>query len=69
MFQVLADGGLGKGENIDNLPTHTGIHIYEVFYDFDPGGMSQRFEDLCKFFSVHLNVFPFIYRLSAINDK
>ena len=45
-FQVLAYGGLGKREYVDNFSTDTGIALDQVFNNFNAGRMAEGFADV-----------------------
>jgi len=42
---MLAYGGLGIGEYVDNFPADTGVDINEVLNNFYPCRMAQSFKD------------------------
>ena len=42
-FQVLTDGRLRQGQNLDDFPTDALVDRFEMFDDLDPCRMSQSF--------------------------
>jgi hypothetical protein len=45
---MLADGGLGIGENAYDLSADAGVNLNQMLDDSDPGGMAQGFENFGK---------------------
>jgi hypothetical protein len=67
-LQMLADGGLGKGEDIHNFPTHTGIDPDQMFDNLYSCRMPQGLEYFCKLFSGHnfIILLKIVHRLLTI---
>jgi hypothetical protein len=49
-LQMLADGGLGIGENAYDLSADAGVNLNQMLNDSDPGGMAQGFENFGKLY-------------------
>jgi len=47
-FQMLADGGLGQGQDLDDLTADAVVDGFQMFDDPDPGRMPQGFADTGK---------------------
>ena len=50
---MLADGGLGEWEDIDNLPADAGVALDQVFHDLYPGRVAESFADFRNLVGVH----------------
>jgi hypothetical protein len=50
---MLADGGLGIGENAHDLSADAVIDRNQMPDDFNPGGMAQGLENFCSLFFFH----------------